>query len=33
VPIGAFADSEVARILGLPSDETPLYLLPVGHTG
>ncbi len=33
VPIGAFVDSEVARILGLPTDETPLYLLPVGHPG
>lgn len=31
VPIGAFGDSEVADILGLPSGEVPLYLLPVGH--
>lgn len=33
VPIGAFVDSEVARVLGLPTDETPLYLLPVGRAG
>ena len=33
VPIGAFVDSEVARILGLPTEETPLYLLPVGRAG
>jgi nitroreductase len=33
VPIGAFADSEVAQILGLPADEAPLYLLPVGRAG
>jgi SagB-type dehydrogenase family enzyme len=33
VPIGAFIDSEVARILGLPIDEAPLYLLPVGRAG
>jgi SagB-type dehydrogenase family enzyme len=31
VPIGAFVDSEVARVLGLPADEAPLYLLPVGR--
>ena len=31
VPIGAFFDSEVARVLGLPPNEAPLYLLPVGR--
>jgi len=33
VPVGAFIDSEVARVLGLPLNEAPLYLLPVGHAG
>lgn len=31
VPIGAFDDSEIADILGLPEGEVPLYLIPVGH--
>ena len=31
VPIGAFVDSDVARVLGLPPNEAPLYLLPVGR--
>ncbi len=31
VPIGAFDDAAVARVLNLPSEEEPLYLLPVGH--
>ncbi|MCS7177703.1 MAG: SagB/ThcOx family dehydrogenase [Anaerolineae bacterium] len=31
VPIGAFDDAAVARVLALPPEETPLYLLPVGH--
>jgi SagB-type dehydrogenase family enzyme len=31
VPIGAFADEEVARLLGLAPGEVPLYLIPVGH--
>ncbi len=31
VPIGAFDDAEVQRVLGLPSDHRPLYLIPVGH--
>jgi SagB-type dehydrogenase family enzyme len=30
VPIGAFDDTEVQRILGIPSDHEPLYLIPVG---
>ena len=33
VPVGAFEDDEIARILRLPSDHAPLYLLPVGHVG
>jgi SagB-type dehydrogenase family enzyme len=31
VPIGAFHDQDIASILGLPPDEAPLYLIPVGH--
>jgi len=31
VPIGAFSDEEVARVLALEPGETPLYLIPVGH--
>ena len=31
VPIGAFEDVEVQRILGLPTEEEPLYLIAVGH--
>jgi SagB-type dehydrogenase family enzyme len=31
VPIGAFDDNAVARILGLPREVRPLYVLPVGH--
>ncbi|MFN3762948.1 MAG: SagB/ThcOx family dehydrogenase [Anaerolineae bacterium] len=31
VPVGAFDDAAVARVLALPPDEEPLYLLPVGH--
>ncbi|MGB9723368.1 MAG: SagB/ThcOx family dehydrogenase [Chloroflexia bacterium] len=33
VPIGAFDDEGVRRVLGLPPDETPLYLIPVGRPG
>lgn len=29
-PVGAFQDEIVARLLHLPADETPLYLIPVG---
>ena len=32
VPIGAFTDSEVKRILTLPRDTEPIYIIPVGHT-
>lgn len=31
VAIGAFNDDEVARVLGLPAAEKPLYLVPVGY--
>lgn len=31
VPIGAFSDEDVRRLLGLPRDHAPLYLIPVGH--
>ena len=30
VTIGAFEDAAVARLLRLPADEVPLYLMPVG---
>jgi len=31
--IGAFTDDRVKELLDLPTDETPLYFLPVGHVG
>ena len=31
VPIGAFDDGGVQRVLGLPADYEPLYLIPIGH--
>lgn len=31
VAVGAFIDEEVHKILHLPEDEEPLYILPVGH--
>jgi SagB-type dehydrogenase family enzyme len=30
VPVGAFDDGEVQRVLGLPANLTPLYLIPLG---
>jgi len=30
VPVGAFHDEEVKRLLDLPQSEEPLYILPVG---
>lgn len=33
VPIGAFDDAGVRRVLGLSPAETPLYLIPVGRPG
>ena len=29
--IGAFTDSEVSRVLQLPAEEEPLYMMPVGY--
>jgi SagB-type dehydrogenase family enzyme len=31
VPVGALQEKAVADILGLSSEETPLYIIPVGH--
>jgi SagB-type dehydrogenase family enzyme len=31
VAVGAFDDAEVARVLGMPADQSPLYLVPVGQ--
>jgi SagB-type dehydrogenase family enzyme len=31
VPVGAFDDTAVSELIGLPTDHEPLYLLPVGH--
>ena len=31
VPIGAFDDAKVQAVLGLPEDQKPLYLIPVGY--
>jgi SagB-type dehydrogenase family enzyme len=31
VPVGAFRDDEVARVLGLAGGERPIYLIPVGR--
>jgi SagB-type dehydrogenase family enzyme len=31
VVIGAFNDGEVERVLSLPAEQKPLYLIPVGH--
>jgi nitroreductase len=31
VPIGAFEDDKVKRVLALPRTHEPLYLVPVGH--
>lgn len=31
VPIGAFEDDDLRSALGLGPDETPLYVIPVGH--
>jgi nitroreductase len=32
VAIGAFSEDGVRRIAGMPDDERPLYLMPVGRT-
>jgi len=31
VPVGAYRDEAVARLLELPSDHEPLYIIPVGY--
>ncbi|MGC9316764.1 MAG: SagB/ThcOx family dehydrogenase [Armatimonadota bacterium] len=31
VPVGAFDDARVAETLGLPADQEPLYIIPVGY--
>ena len=31
VPVGAFSDNEVAKVLQLPKNVKPLYILPVGY--
>jgi SagB-type dehydrogenase family enzyme len=31
VSIGAFDDDQVAKLLGLPAEERPLYIIPVGY--
>lgn len=31
VPVGAFHDRQVQAVLGLPVNQQPLYLIPVGH--
>jgi SagB-type dehydrogenase family enzyme len=31
VPVGAFRDDQVSKVLGLDEDQAPIYLIPVGH--
>jgi len=31
VPVGAFDDDAVAKVLGLPVNEKPIYIIPVGY--
>jgi SagB-type dehydrogenase family enzyme len=33
VPVGAFYDDQVARLLQFDKDVKPLYLVPIGHAG
>lgn len=30
VPVGAFFDDEVKKVLGIPKNEQPLYIIPIG---
>lgn len=32
VPMGAFRDAQVHKVLALPAEQSPLYLIPVGAT-
>ena len=32
VPVGAFSDADLHQVLGLPSDQVVVYIVPVGHT-
>lgn len=31
VTVGAFDDREIQRVLGLPTEHEPLYVMPIGH--
>jgi SagB-type dehydrogenase family enzyme len=31
VPVGAFHDTQVHKLLDVPADHKPLYLVPIGH--
>ncbi len=31
VPVGAFDDDRISDVLRLPAEESPLYLIPIGH--
>lgn len=31
VPVGALDDDEVSKVLGLPKNERPIYIIPVGY--
>ncbi len=31
VPIGAFHDQEIKKLIGMPEEETPLYIFPIGY--
>ena len=31
VPVGAFSDNAVKKVLGPPKNLTPIYIIPVGY--